>query len=223
MTLRMSTRNSVTGWLPGVITNPCSRKRKPRMKISSPRRQIISAAARRLPLRSAARVAASTTPRPANQRNRGAAKPPSTVASRNAFVCLTVRRVHASTVCASIMRRTAIPLAQSTYARLWLDVMCGGEYDVLPHGVPYRAVLLVRQRDRARHDVGRDIAVYGDLEMHLHDAVRLVLSTVGDQVRSERAEWLPPLRQDVRHVHRHAARKGEPERLNGRRAFETGA
>jgi hypothetical protein len=51
-------------------------------------------------VRSAARVAARTTASPANQRNSGAAKPPSTVASRKAFVCLTFSRVHASTVCA---------------------------------------------------------------------------------------------------------------------------
>ena len=117
MMFRMSTRNSVTGWLPGVMMNPCSRKRKPRMKISRPRRQIISDATRRLPVRSAARVAASTTARPASHRKSGAAKPPSTVASRNAIVLRTFRRVHASAVCASIISRTAIPRAQSTYDR----------------------------------------------------------------------------------------------------------
>ena len=48
MTLRMSTRKIVTGWLPGLTMNACSRKRKARMKISRPRLQIARTAAPRL-------------------------------------------------------------------------------------------------------------------------------------------------------------------------------
>ena len=85
MMLRMSTRNSVTGWLPGVMMNPCRRKRKARMKISRPRRQIISTAARRLPVRSAVRVAASTTARPGEpeKQRRGEAAEHGRVAKRD--------------------------------------------------------------------------------------------------------------------------------------------
>ena len=86
------------------------------MKISRPRRQIISTAARRLPVRSAARVAASTTARPGQpqeERRRKAAEH-SGVAKRDVRRTAGLRRVQASTVWASIISSTAIPRAQST-------------------------------------------------------------------------------------------------------------
>jgi len=66
-----------------------------------------------LPVRAAARVAASTTARPASHRNNGAAKPPRIVALRYAIDDREAARVHASSVCASIISSTATPRAQS--------------------------------------------------------------------------------------------------------------
>ena len=83
------------------------------MKISSPRRQAASTPAARLPVRSAARVADNTRPIPASHKNIGAAKPPRIVAWRNAIVERPANRVHASSVCASIITSTAMPRAQS--------------------------------------------------------------------------------------------------------------
>src|SRR6185503_6813874 len=125
------------------------RKRKARMKISRPRRTIAAAAGARLPVRSAVRVADRTTARPASHKNNGAAKPPRILASRYSWVFFSIARVHASVVWASIISSTAMPRAQSMYARLEADVMGRGERDVLPHRVPDRAVGLFRQRDRA--------------------------------------------------------------------------
>lgn len=113
MTLRMSTRNIVTGWLPGLTMNACTRKRSARMKISRPRRQIVRTTAPRLSKVRASRVADSATPSPASHRNSGAAKPPNTRARPNAAEWRSAARVHASAVCHSIIRSTARPRAQS--------------------------------------------------------------------------------------------------------------
>ena len=78
MTFRMSTRNSVTGELPGLMMNAWSRKRNARMKISAPRRTTASAPALRRPVFVRTRSAESTRPSPASHRNSGAAKPPRT-------------------------------------------------------------------------------------------------------------------------------------------------
>src|SRR5207237_252162 len=51
MMLRMSTRKSVSRSLPGLSTNAWIRNRNARTKISRPRREIVSTAARRLPVR----------------------------------------------------------------------------------------------------------------------------------------------------------------------------
>src|SRR3954447_16268811 len=101
--------------------------------------------------------------------------------------------------------------------------MRGGEHDVLPHRVPHRAVLLVGQRDRARHGVGRHVPLDADLQMHADDAVRIVLGAVGDQVRSQIAKRLTRPGQDVADVHGHAAGQRERERLHRRWSSDAGA
>src|SRR6185436_7146433 len=159
------------------------RKRKARMKISRPRRTIAAAAGARRPVRSAVRVADNTTARPASDRNIGAAKPPMMLASRYATLRFAIARVHASVVCASIIISTAMPRAQSMYARLEADVMGRGKRDVLPHRVPDRAIFFFRQGDGAFDRVPGDVAVNGDVQRHADDAVRLVLRPIGDQMR----------------------------------------
>src|SRR5215475_7648250 len=117
---RMSTRNNVTGWAPGLRTNACRRNRKARMKISSPRQQTFSAAAARDRPRRTLDAAASGTASPASQRNSGAANPAAITAYAYAGEPRDAVRVQASSVCASIMRSTAMPRVQSMKAARWL-------------------------------------------------------------------------------------------------------
>src|SRR5256885_2112255 len=132
------------------------------MKISSPRRQTVSSAASRLPSFAADRSAESTDASPASQRNSGAAKPPRIVASMKATDRRSAARVQASSVCASIMRSTASPLAQSIYARRGGrsgdELKAHREVDVLLHRVPHGTVLVARERDGALDRVRWNVA-----------------------------------------------------------------
>src|SRR4029077_6952255 len=91
-------------------------------------------------------------------RKSGAAKPASTIASPKSGDVRSDARVHASSVCASIITRTAMPRAQSMLtdlraARSGLagnaDVRCHLEIDVRIQRMPDRTVLFPRQPDRS--------------------------------------------------------------------------
>ena len=145
-----------------------------------------SSAATRLPVFSGVRVAESTDARPASQRNSGAAKPPRMVALRKPMEPRSAARVHASSVCASIMKSTASPRAQSMYARLGAGVTSGDELkahrevDVVPHRVPHGTVLVARERDRTLDRVGRHVAFDGEAQ------VRRVRNDAGLPARGRR-------------------------------------
>src|SRR5512142_3078605 len=122
------------------------------MKISRPRLITASAAARRDRPRLTPAAAASGIDRPASHRNSGAAKPASITAYAYGVEPREAVRVHASVVCASIIRSTAMPRVQSMYAArrrsgAGVDVTRHAKIDVGIERMPHGTVLLAGQRD----------------------------------------------------------------------------
>ena len=217
MMFRMSTRNSVTGL--------AARRDDERLQAEEKREDedLEAAAARRLrrPRARLSRLRVRPRPQTARRRVRRARERAAPRSRRGrsgretATVFRSAARVHASTVCASIITSTAMPRAQSMYvfraesegtdgivnpvAVLADDLERRGEHDVLAHRVPDRAVLLVGQRDRARDRVVRHVALDGDVQIATL-VIRCGWSSarVGDELRPQRTERMTPLRQDVR-------------------------
>ena len=207
------------------MMNPCSRNRNPRMKISRPRRQIASTAAPRLPVRCArARRGEDDgeAGEPEKQRRRKSAEHRWRRGTRSSG-----GRSAASTrrcVCASIIsehRDAARPV--DVRAFYGTDVVCRRERDVLPHRMPDRAVLFVRERDGARDRVG------GTSPSTVKCSVTLTMRCGSSGARSatrcarSARNGVASLRQDVGDVHRHAAGEREAERLHRRRTGDAGA
>src|SRR5512144_3210664 len=101
-----------------------------------------------------------------------------------------------------------MPRATSMYERraaLGTDARADGELNVLPHGMPDRAVLVARQRDGPLDGVSRNFAFDDDLEREADEAMRILRRAIGHQTRAQRAERVPRAREDVCDVGRHAA------------------
>src|SRR5439155_15725127 len=157
-----------------------------------------SAPARRRPVRRATLSAERTSDTPASQRNSGAAKPPRIVASRNAAVRRSAARVHASTVCASIITRIARARAQSICRRLVASIakLKGHhEIDVLPHRVPHGTVFFTRQGNRAFDGGGGNAPFDGAVQIDPQKTMRILLRAVAHQMRAKRAQGMATLRE----------------------------
>ncbi len=118
MMFRMSTFSIACTGSPPLISHDCSRKRNARPKICSARRRAIAAVSVAEFPRRSREPAASASAMPARKRKAGAAKPATIIAQPYVLLWRASRRVHASSVWASIMMRTETPRSQSRYPRL---------------------------------------------------------------------------------------------------------
>src|SRR3954462_8565018 len=86
--------------------------------------------------------------------------------------------------------------------------------------MPDRAVLLMRQRDRALHGVGGNVATYREMKEDAKQPARWVRHPLAGQGGMKVGQGMTSLPQDVDDIACHASQEGHPEELHRRRASD---